>query len=183
MTEAACQLSSAQGVFELLESESTVNQAPPIIVDDSCFPVVLTIFPARVDERSIAAYFKQFGSILDRGQPFVSVADATLATERPPPTVRKQLADWTHSIEPRLVHLSKGDARVVQSSLIRGAMTAIGWLHRTPVPQEWFTSMAGATEWALARLDEAAVDVPPLVRQRVQRIAAASSRPNDLPLP
>ena len=143
-----------------------------VIFDESCFPVIYQTFPARLDWEAVERYCRQFERYLERGEPFVSVADATAVTERSVPTVRKRLADWTRETEPDFVRLSKGDARVVQNAIIRSTMTAINWLHKSPVPQEWFTSADQAMGWAIARLDAAYVFVPAAVRDRaLKRVA------------
>lgn len=140
--------------------------AHQIIVDESHFPLVFLKFPAHVDADVVAAFCARYDKMLAREQRFVNVTDATLVAERPPATVRQQLADWSRDNDARMVRLSCGDARVVKSSIIKGAMTAVGWLHKPKVQQEWFSSMEEATSWAIQQLDAAHVPIPADVRSR-----------------
>lgn len=137
-----------------------------VVFDDSCFPLIYQVLPPRLDVEAADRYCRRFEQFLLRGEPFVSVADASAVTERGVPMVRKRLADWSRTNEPAFVRLSKGDGRIVKNAVIRGTMTAINWLHRTAVPQEWFTSPEEAIRWAVARLDESRVHVPPSLRMR-----------------
>jgi hypothetical protein len=143
-----------------------------IVVDESHFPLVFLTFPARVDEVTVTAFFARYNRMLERGRRFVNVTDATLVADRPPATIRKQMADWSRENDERMVRLSCGDARVVRSSIIRGAMTAVIWLHKPKVPQEWFSSMDDAVRWAIGQLDAAEVPIPPEVRSRFTQRAA-----------
>ncbi|MBL8741494.1 MAG: hypothetical protein JNK04_10385 [Myxococcales bacterium] len=137
-----------------------------IIVDESCFPLVFLTFPPQVDAEMVTKFCARYDRMLDRGRPFANVTDVTLVTERPAATIRKQLAEWSRSNDARMVKLSRGDARVVRSSLIRGAMTAVGWLHKPKTPEEWFSSKEDAIAWAIKQLDDARVPIPSAVRER-----------------
>lgn len=141
-------------------------------IDASGLPLVLVTAPAEIDMGWVDTFIGGYEPLLRRGEPFVTVTDVTRVCSRPPPTVRKALAEWSREVEPLLVKCSKGDARVVQSAIIRGAMTAVGWVHQHPVPQQWFGTLGEAVTWALARLDAERVAVPAQVRARFERRAA-----------
>jgi hypothetical protein len=143
-----------------------VVAANEITVDESCLPLVFLKFPAHVDADSVARFCARYNEMLARERRFVNVTDATLVSERPPATVRQQLADWSRENDARMVRLSCGDARVVRSSIIRGAMTAVSWLHKPKVPQEWFSSKEEAITWAMGQLDAGNVAIPPEIRRR-----------------
>ena len=113
---------------------------------------------------AVTPFRARYNRMLERERRFVNVTDATLVVDRPPATVRKLLADWSRDNDERMVRLSCGDARVVRSAIIRGAMTAVLWLHKPKVSQEWFSSMDDAVSWAIHQLDAAQVAIPPEVR-------------------
>ena len=46
-------------------------------------------------------------------------------------------------------------AIVTDSALVRGAMTAVNWLHRPRVPTTYVASLDDAERWARARLADA----------------------------
>ncbi len=142
-------------------------------VDTVAFPIILIRIPADPDERTLEAFFASYEAVIARGQRFITISDATAVSSRPSPVVRKRIADWTSKIEPKMVALSVGDARVVQNALIRGAMTAIGWLHQHPIEQKWFTTLDEAVAWSLEKLDHAGVAVPPHARSILTTRTAA----------
>jgi hypothetical protein len=125
--------------------------------------------PAALDDSMLDRFFQTYEAVMARGQRFVTVTDATAVASRPTPVVRRRLAEWTSKVEKDLIVLSVGDARVVESALIRGAMTAIGWVHQHPIEQKWFTKTEDALELAIGRLDSAGVAVPPEARVLLSR--------------
>jgi hypothetical protein len=139
---------------------------PRFEVDESSFPLVFVRAPEAFSMESLELFFRDYERMLSRNQPFANVTDVTRVRERPPAVARQRLAEWTKSIEPRVVRYSKGDARVVKSGIIRGAMTAVGWLHQHPVKQQWFSSHEEAVTWAIERLEDAGVELPEHVRKR-----------------
>ncbi|NUO53021.1 MAG: hypothetical protein HOV80_29595 [Polyangiaceae bacterium] len=136
-------------------------------IDESAFPLVFINVAEGADVAQLEQFFAAYERMLSRNEPFVNVTDVSRVRARPDALVRKRLAEWTRSIEPRVVRLSKGDARVVDNALIRGAMTAISWLHQHPVKQEWFGNRDEAVAWAIERLEEAGVHVPIAARNRL----------------
>ncbi len=136
-------------------------------IDESAFPLVFINVSEGAEVAQLEEFFAAYERMLARNQPFANVTDVSRVRARPNALVRQRLAEWTRSIEPRVVRLSKGDARVVDNALIRGAMTAISWLHQHPVKQEWFSNREEATAWAIQRLEEAGVSIPAAVQRRV----------------
>jgi len=45
-------------------------------------------------------------------------------------------------------------AIVTDSALVRGAMTAVNWLHRPRVPTTYVATLEDAERWARERLDD-----------------------------
>lgn len=136
-------------------------------IDESAFPLVFINVAEGAEVRQLEEFFAAYERMLARNEPFANVTDVSRVRERPNAVVRKRLAEWTRSIESRVIRLSKGDARVVDNALIRGAMTAISWLHQHPVKQQWFGNRDEAIAWAIERLVEAGVHVPAAVASRV----------------
>lgn len=135
-------------------------------VEEAWFPLVVITVPEQLDLAVVDRFSARYGRILARKLPFVTLSDASQVTSRPDALVRKRIAEWSRDIQPQLVELSKGDARVVKSALIRGAMTAVGWLHQHPVEQKWFTTVEDAAHWSLDRLAQAHVPIPSAVKAR-----------------
>jgi hypothetical protein len=58
----------------------------------------------------------------------------------------------TRSIDDRLRKVSLGHATVPSNPLVRGAMTAITWLHEPSVPQAYVGTMLECVDWCAERL-------------------------------
>lgn len=108
--------------------------------------------------------FEQWQRLLDRRQTFIAITDTRAIQERGSPKQRALIADWTRSIAPMVSRYSKGHAVVVQNGLIRGALTAINWLHKTPVPEAYFTQLGDAVDWCIERLETEKIPVSPSLR-------------------
>jgi hypothetical protein len=137
------------------------------VIDESAFPLVFINVSEGAEVAQLEEFFAAYERMLARNEPFANVTDVSRVRSRPNALVRQRLAEWTRSIESRVVRLSKADARIVNNALIRGAMTAIGWLHQHPVKQEWFSNREEAVAWAIERLEDAGVDIPAVVRSRL----------------
>lgn len=93
------------------------------------------------------------------GTRVVSISDATRA-ERPAPEVRKFWAEHVDSNPAELSDANLATFVVVASPLMRGVMTAIGWMSERARAIESFPSLAVAVEAALERLDEHGIPRP-----------------------
>jgi hypothetical protein len=104
-----------------------------IAMDDTYFPVLVATWMGAPTEKSVRAYFQWLGEMLARarreGTPLVNVTDAGPA-KTPGPDVRRLISELTKAWE-----ATGADAKavtayvVVDNALIRGVLTALGWLH------------------------------------------------------
>lgn len=69
---------------------------------------------------------------------------------RPPPEVRKIQAEWMAEQAELIAATSIGIGFVIDSPLVRGALTAIFWVTRSPVPYKVHPTLAEALEHAVA---------------------------------
>ena len=103
-------------------------------------------------------------TIAPSGRSVESLAVGTPAVGSP--KQRATIAEWTKRIEPLVRSYSKGHAVVVDNALVRGAMTAVSWLHKTPVPEAFFTRYDEAVDWCIGQLEKSAIVVPAALRSR-----------------
>ncbi len=135
-----------------------------VIVDDRYLPVLISVWSGQANMET-ARWFKaenqtQMEAIVARGQPYVMISDASNA-ERPQPAVRKYFAELSDDAVEGSEALSLGNYVVITNAVIRGALTAIGWISERAARMTSVASMQEAIERALADLDAAGVPRPP----------------------
>ena len=92
----------------------------------------------------VEGYYRELANIVAEGKEMVLLTDTTHAGV-PSAQVRKCIGDLQTALEPRLRPLAIGNVVVVQSSLIRGVLTALKWL----VPSLEEVTYAGTLEEGL----------------------------------
>jgi hypothetical protein len=101
------------------------------VVDATWFPVLFTTFYGANNEPVVRHWFDWYHAQCRRADAeniqYVSITDAT-PSERPPATVRKLIADLTDAGEERWTELCLGAYIVLDSAIVRGALTAVQWL-------------------------------------------------------
>ena len=106
---------------------------------------------------AVREFFRWNEEVIERGrkeQGYLMITDADRAA-RPPPEVRRLVAQLTDEIPDDAKELSMGGYLVITSALVRGAVTALQWMTR----EKWITtqvgSMADAIHRAFIDLDKA----------------------------
>lgn len=103
-----------------------------IVVQDQWFPVVCSTWRASPSLVVIEQYFDWLNRVLDRAQreglAVVNITDAGLAG-LPDADVRRMIAERTKEVD--FARAPKGfrAITVVESSVIRGVMNALAWMH------------------------------------------------------
>jgi hypothetical protein len=132
-----------------------------IRVDDSRFPLVLTVFEGPVNDAEFDAYLEETTKrTISRQTRNVVIVDASAAS-RPPASQRKRQADWLNQHRPMLKQYNLGTVFVIANPLIRGGLTAIFWISPMPSPTTVVATYAQAEAWAFDRLREAGIQPPP----------------------
>jgi hypothetical protein len=104
-----------------------------VLVDDATFPFVVAAWEGEATEPAVRAYFVwlegQIVRAMREKRPLINVTETSKAMN-PKPSVRKLIADltkqWGTSGADRHEVLAYV---VVDSAIIRGVLTALGWLH------------------------------------------------------
>lgn len=104
-----------------------------IAMDDTYFPVIVATWVGAPTEKSVRAYFQWLHEMLARAKRdstlFINITDASLA-KTPAPDVRRLIAELTTTLENAGADKNAVSAYVVvDNPLIRGVLTALGWLH------------------------------------------------------
>jgi hypothetical protein len=110
------------------------GQKGALALDDRTFPVVFATWIGHSDESLIRAFYawndEQLKRVTREKCAFALITDAILA-ERPEAPVRSLIADLTREMQ-RTHAVAEtyrtGSIVVLESALVRGALTAVGWL-------------------------------------------------------
>ena len=119
-------------------------QAPS--VDDRYFPLVINTIGPRLEPGHLAPFFAASEAVLRRREPYVTISDVSATRELPNAIVRRELAEWSKEFEPLMQQFTIGSAIVIQSTLIRGGLTALFWLAPPPYPQSVVASVREALD-------------------------------------
>lgn len=140
-----------------------------VVLDSRAWPVVITTWFGTPTEGLVDRYFDQHATILERGRKnserIVLISD-TFATERPTATARKRIADRTSAHADVAQSITLQSFIVIESALIRGAVTALSWVMPSMEENEVVGSIETAIDRALAALDAAGIARPTGLRAR-----------------
>ena len=122
------------------------------------FPIVVATFHDQWSSPDLVWLFEEFELLFKRGRRYALVIDTIRASNPPNVVERKLITDWENVNAEAIVHCNVGTAVVFTSALIRGSLTALGWLVHRKRPLVYLPSTSEAGRWCVERLREA--DVP-----------------------
>ena len=133
-------------------------------IDSSQFPLVVTTMRDRTSDADIADMLATYDGLLQRREPYVGLLLFGEITRPPGPSQRAAIADWSRARNDLLVQYSLGYAIVVSNMLVRGALTALWWLHKPPSPEVFVPDEAAGLAWCAKQIDAAGMARPPRLR-------------------
>jgi len=126
-----------------------------IRIDDTEHPIVTVTFDGDTTDEAFGKYLADMTSlVLDRRLQTLTILDARKATAVSAAQRRAQ-AVWLRDNARLLARYSLGTVFVIESSIIRGVLTAILWLQPMPGPHIVVPSLALGRVWAKERIAEA----------------------------
>lgn len=150
--------------------------ASAVVVDARSWPIVFTTWFDEPTERLVKSYFENHAKLLERAranrEPFVLVTD-TFATKQPSAKARKLIADLTNAQPAYATTLIVGSVIVLESAILRGVVTALGWILPRMADSESIATIGAAVDRALQLLD----------RNGIQRPAGLSAQTYKRPSP
>lgn len=140
-------------------------------VSDDCFWEFLGFDPIRVQVQTKPITVEQFhvrlqgqSELVQRrlgdGEKGFLVIDASEST-RPQPEIRKLQAQWLSDNHEALQQTLVGMAFVIKERVVRGALTAIFWMTKNPVPYTVHATLEEALAHAAQACRRAGVELPP----------------------
>lgn len=127
------------------------------ILDASKFPLVIFRLPSVVEVATVDTLEREQEQLFQRGRHFVSMVDLREVSAVPTATVRKRIGEWAKSIEGKSARYQLANALVVESTLIRAALSAVHWLAPPPVPTKVFATDAEAFAFLRSHLERAGI--------------------------
>ncbi len=148
-----------------------------VYFDDSHLPVLIVTFMGTTNLQACEWFGARYGEVLEaahaRGEKVVSISDASRAN-RPPPEVRRFFAEWMGTIPDHLNEATLASIAVITNPLMRGAMTAIGWINEDVRDVVSVPSLEQGIERAMAMLDAAGVPRPTGLDAASYRVPSAA---------
>jgi hypothetical protein len=102
-------------------------------VTDTTFPILCLQSIGRITREDIERVRPIYDAAYARNQPLLCVSDARLAQHDA--TQRKLYAEWTAHCFKMDRGLTKGTIIILDSALLRGALTALNWIVPPKIPQ------------------------------------------------
>lgn len=153
---------------------SLVANAPQ--VTDAYWPIIVMTLTDGMGYDAYNALFKDYERIMqsavsraaassERAGMNITLSDLSDVRSRPDARTRALAAQKSQEWQPLMRRFSLGDVRVVTSSLVRGAMTAVSWIYQHPLPLKYAASFPDGVDWCVQQLDLAGVPLSEGARQ------------------
>jgi hypothetical protein len=138
---------------------------PGYAFDTTYFPLVVVRSPERVDEDAVRGMFESIDGLYRARQRYAFVMDTRATRELPSAKARKLLGEVTKATSAEARQWCVGVAIVVDSPLVRGVLTAVGWIVTPATPTVHVPTLPEAVAWCCAQLEAANIEVPLATRQ------------------
>jgi hypothetical protein len=137
-----------------------------VVIDDRYLPALITTFFGEVSLEAATWHGAQHQALVEaegrRGHRVVTITDSS-HTRPPPAEVRKYWGEMTKRLPPAVKEATLVAFVVIKSPVIRGVMTALGWLNPELRSVEVYDTMETALDAARQRLKAANQEPPPAV--------------------
>jgi hypothetical protein len=121
-------------------------------VDESRWPLAIFESPGARPPSGVDAdrFYTELDRLLAKGERFATLHD--LRGTRPDAKRRRRFTDWTTANHATLQSRLAAHAVVVDSTFLRGIITAVLWMTTPPCPMKVFDDRLEAERWLLAEL-------------------------------
>ena len=158
------------GGYPVVVPERVRFESPEGFIDinEEHWPVVIATWEGSNNVAAVRDFFAWNESVITRARRaggYLMITDADKA-QRPPPDVRRAVAELTDAMPRDAINLSIGNYVVITNPLVRGALTAMQWVSRREWKSTQVGSMAEAIEQALSDLDAVGRERPPGLNPR-----------------
>jgi hypothetical protein len=136
---------------------------PKIIVDTSRFPLIVERFRKGVTDHDVDSMIRQFELLFHGGRRYALLVycdpDAVVMSA----AQRKRVSQWYRDCTEQVQRINVATAVVLESPLVRGAMTALNWLVEPVVQQKNVPNVREGLMYCIGALEAAKLTIPPEV--------------------
>jgi hypothetical protein len=133
------------------------------------FPLVVVTMFSEQDLSDLRSLFGAFERLAEDGRRYTLLVDLNNVKKLAEQPARQYIADWCTQNRDVTPRVNIGTALVAATPLVRGALTAIGWLSPFNVPLHHCASLAAGSAFCFERLRGAGIDIPPRTRRFCQQ--------------
>ena len=131
------------------------SRAARIQLDTEAFPLVVMTVHDQWAAEDLRWMFGEFERVLQAQKRFAVIIDTSRAHNPPSADERKLITDWENASAEAIERCNVCPAVVFASALIRGSLTALGWLVRRKRPLVYVPTRREAARFCMERLREA----------------------------
>jgi hypothetical protein len=135
--------------------------------NDVTWPVVRITFRDGKDDRFLWL-LRQFEGLFLRQQRYVLLMDTIALTTIPAAATRHFIGRWQNEHKEQTKTWCAGAAICISSRLVRGALTAMNWVHEPVIKQHYPSTRREALDWCIATADEAGLTLSSAARDILQ---------------
>jgi hypothetical protein len=135
----------------------TKNRTSRVILETRYFPIVVVTIYEGWEARDLQAMFGEFEKLFQSSRRYALIVDTVRADRVPNAMERALLTDWDVANTAHTERVNVGSAIVFNSALVRGTLTAIGWVVKRNVPIVYLPTVGEAAVWSAGKLDEAGI--------------------------
>jgi len=140
-----------------------------ISIDVTSWPIVGFTLRGAITDDEFERLFVEVEKYWRRGDRFLTITD-TRAAANASARQRQRIGEWMKENQASIRQTSIGSIVILQSVIVRGALTAINWIAQPELPPEYAKDWAQASELATRMLERHDMLTDKL-RLRLQRLA------------
>lgn len=125
---------------------------PPvgIVIDLALWPIVRCTPYGRPSDEDLDGLFREYERLWRRGERFLTITDLRFS-QNVSGKQRQRIGEWIRENSEAARHCTVGAVVIVESMLVRGALTAINWIAQPEYPtqyaKDWQKAAACAERW------------------------------------
>jgi hypothetical protein len=150
----------------------TVTGPQGVTWEEAAWPVIQIAFTDAKNDEHFIWVLRQFEGLFTRREKYLFLIDATKATKIPSAGARHAIGKWQNDHQTDSKRWCAGGVILVSSALVRGAVTAMSWVHKPPVPQHFPPTRKEGVEWCIKTAEEAGLTVSAAARLLLQSTRA-----------
>jgi hypothetical protein len=138
---------------------------------EELLPLSLLLTRETLQADDVDGIFDHYRGLCQRRISFVAISDVRAARQLPDAATCQRFGEAAALLAAEFPGCSLGAGIVLESALIRGALSAIEWLYHPEVPTMYFGDMHAAVRWAIAKLEAIGAPISSAIRE-LERVEA-----------